>query len=266
MEQIHYCQLEPHFHLIDAYYQQFSFQRHYHLDFHIGLVTQGAQVFRYRGQAYMAQAGEIILMPPDELHDGESVQQQGYQVKVFALSPGYLAELAGLPAQPESVFFDQLVVKDSAVFSDLVRLHLCLNQHPLSSLVQDGLLLEGFQLLFERYGIQVHEPARRLGRRSLQELKDYFIAHLDQPVRLTHLAQLCHLSPAQLQRHFKATTGMTPYAWFAQLRLEQGMKRLQYGARVADVAQQVGFYDQAHFCKAFKRQYGIAPSFVCRTS
>ena len=33
--------------LIDANYQTFAFQRHYHLDFHIGLITQGEQKFHY---------------------------------------------------------------------------------------------------------------------------------------------------------------------------------------------------------------------------
>ena len=36
--------------LIDANYQKFAFQRHYHLDFHIGLITDGQQKFHYQGR------------------------------------------------------------------------------------------------------------------------------------------------------------------------------------------------------------------------
>ncbi|MCG6508044.1 helix-turn-helix transcriptional regulator, partial [Vibrio parahaemolyticus] len=71
-----------------------------------------------------------------------------------------------------------------------------------------------------------------------------------------------NLTPTQLQRHFKARTGMTPYAWLTRLRLEQGMKLVKAGLPGTDVAHQVGFYDQAHFTKAFKHTYGVSPSAV----
>ncbi len=58
--------------LIQAQYQEFAFQRHYHLDFHIGLITQGQQKFVYKGTSYHAGAGQVVMMPPDELHDGHS--------------------------------------------------------------------------------------------------------------------------------------------------------------------------------------------------
>ncbi|ASP38802.1 AraC family transcriptional regulator [Bacterioplanes sanyensis] len=262
MDQIHYYQPQPDIRLIDANYQTFAFQRHYHLDFHIGLITKGAQTFRYRGHSHTAHAGQLVLMPPDELHDGEAWQQQGYQVNVFAIDPVSLSELADLRSPEQLLHFQQLIVHDASVFAVLQQAHQWLRQTQLSQLAQDCLPLEGFNLLFERYGALARQPVKRLGRQSLAELKSFLMAHLDQPVRLASLANLCDLSTTQLQRHFKATTGMTPYAWFAQLRLEQSMKLLQRGDAVADVAQQVGFYDQAHFCKAFKRQFGVAPSCV----
>ncbi|MEK6212527.1 MAG: AraC family transcriptional regulator, partial [Vibrio fluvialis] len=101
-----------------------------------------------------------------------------------------------------------------------------------------------------------------LGTQSLATLKEYLLANLDQAVRLEQLATLCNLTPTQLQRHFKARTGMTPYAWLTRLRLEQGMKLVKAGLPGTDVAHQVGFYDQAHFTKAFKHTYGVSPSAV----
>ncbi|WP_399495670.1 AraC family ligand binding domain-containing protein, partial [Streptomyces sp. P9(2023)] len=38
--------------LIEADYKKFAFQRHYHLDFHIGLITSGQQKFVYRGSQH----------------------------------------------------------------------------------------------------------------------------------------------------------------------------------------------------------------------
>jgi AraC-like DNA-binding protein len=262
MDHIRYYRPQPDISLIDASYQAFAFQRHYHLDFHIGLITAGVQRFRYRGQSYTAGAGELVLMPPDELHDGEAQLEQGYQVNVFAMEPHWLAQLADMSDPSGLIHFNQLVVKDANVFAFLRQLHRLLRQSQLSQLAQDCLPLEGFHLLFERYAAQASLSPNKLGKQNMAELKAYLLAHLDQPVRLQSLAELCDLTPTQLQRHFKATTGLTPYAWFSQLRLEQGMKHLQAGLSPVEVAHAVGYYDQAHFCKAFKRQYGVPPSQV----
>ncbi|MDW1887560.1 AraC family transcriptional regulator, partial [Vibrio sp. Vb2131] len=133
-----------------------------------------------------------------------------------------------------------------------------------SQLTKDCLPFEGFNQLFDRYGSLARQKVIPLGKPSLNTLKDNLMANLDQSVRLESLSELCQLSPTQFQRHFKAQTGMTPYAWFARLRLEQGMKLLQAGQCGTEVAHQIGFYDQAHFSKAFKQTYGVSPSQVTR--
>ena len=95
MDKVHYYSTPSQdISLIQAQYQEFAFQRHYHLDFHIGLITQGQQKFVYKGTSYHAGAGQVVMMPPDELHDGHSKLESGYQVSVFAVSPQWLGDLA----------------------------------------------------------------------------------------------------------------------------------------------------------------------------
>ncbi len=44
------------------------------------------------------------------------------------------------------------------------------------------------------------------------------------------------------------------------------MKLLKTGTQGTEVAYQVGFYDQAHFSKAFKATFGLSPSLITRFS
>lgn len=250
--------------LIDANYQKFAFQRHYHLDFHIGLITDGEQKFHYQGQSYRAGRGQMVVMPPDELHDGQSLLDSGYQVKVFSIDPYWLSDLADLKRSSDIISFDQLVIEDPQVFAPLTQLHQSLTDSSLSQLAKDCLPYEGFGYLFQRYGTLERRTAIPLGNQSIATLKEYLVEHLDQPVKLEQLSQLCQLSPTQFQRHFKAKVGLTPYAWLSRLRLEHGMKLLKSGLPGTEVAQQVGFYDQAHFSKAFKATYGVSPSHISK--
>ncbi len=248
--------------LIEADYHQFAFDRHYHLDFHIGLMTNGQQKFSHQGSQHHVGRGEMIIMPPDELHDGHSLLDSGYQVRVFSIDPNWFTDNLELSRSSNIISFKQLIIDDLSLFNSLTQLHQKLMCPELSQLALDCLPYEGLSGLVERYGSVKEKIAIPLGKQSLSTLKEYLLANLDQPVRLEQLAQLCNLSPTQFQRHFKARTNMTPYAWLTRLRLEQAMKLVKAGMSGTEVAMQIGFYDQAHFTKAFKHCYGISPSAV----
>ncbi|MCG3767059.1 AraC family transcriptional regulator [Vibrio cincinnatiensis] len=263
MDKVHYYST-PHqaISLIEADYKKFAFRRHYHLDFHIGLITGGQQKFAHRGEQHLVGPGEVVIMPPDELHDGRSLLDSGYQVRVFSVTPEWFSEYFELSSPENIIRFKHLIVSDSAIFSQLNHFHKVLTQTHLSQLAKDCLPYEGFNSLLSRYGVHKPQPMIPLGKQTIETLKAFLLAHLDQPIRLEQLAQLCQLSPTQFQRHFKAQMGITPYAWFSRLRLEQAMKLLQRGMCGTEVALQVGFYDQAHFTKAFKLTYGVSPSAI----
>ena len=53
----------PDINLINAEYKNFSFKRHFHLDYHFGLLTQGEQKFYYQGNKYNTGPGQLQIMP-----------------------------------------------------------------------------------------------------------------------------------------------------------------------------------------------------------
>ncbi len=248
--------------LIEADYRKFAFNRHYHLDFHIGLITSGVQRFCHKGTHHNVGHGELVIMQPDEVHDGHSLRDSGYQVRVFSIQPDWFADNLEMKRSSNPISFDSLIVSDKDLFLSLTQLHHKLMQTDLSQLAKDCLPYEGLSKLVQRYSYTKEKMATPLGSQSLGTIKEYMLANIDQPVHLKQLAKLCDLTPITLLRNFKARTGMTPYAWLFRLRLEQGMKLMKVGLSGTEVAQRVGFYDQAHFTKAFKHAYGIPPSAV----
>lgn len=167
--------------LIEANYQKFAFQRHYHLDFHIGLITHGQQKFHYQGQSHNVGTGQIVIMPPDELHDGRSMLDSGYQVRVFSVEPEWFSELAELKQNNAQIQFNQLIVSDSRIFNPLAQLHSALADNQLSQLAKDCLPYEGFEQLFTHYGALEKKPIVPLGNQSVSTLKDYLMENLAQP-------------------------------------------------------------------------------------
>jgi AraC family transcriptional regulator len=92
----------------------------------------------------------------------------------------------------------------------------------------------------------------------LKQLKDYIIAHIDEPIEVATLAAIAALSPFHFSRVFKGTVGLTPHRYIVQLRLQKAIELLRAaGSTLAEAAARSGFADQSHLSRWVRRAYGI---------
>jgi len=83
--------------------------------------------------------------------------------------------------------------------------------------------------------------------------------------RSNELARHCSVSLRQLERYFANRLGISPRDWLDQHRMLEAAERLQKGDYVKTVAGDLYFKDAPHFCRWFKRHFGLSPlSFVAR--
>ncbi|GAB3481913.1 helix-turn-helix domain-containing protein [Marinomonas epiphytica] len=260
MDTIHHRKTpEPKINLIDGHYRTFNFSRHYHLDYHFGLFIDGKQSFNAQGTKHKAGKGDIVIMPPDVLHDGRSLEEEGYKSCVFSVEPSWLTE-QDFADKSIGIHFTTEIIHDKHLFNKLFYSYQLLSKSELSQLEKDCLPYETFAAIIQRYSKKPISDEFKLGDKNIRQLREFLIAHLSEPITLRELADLCGLSTSQFQRHFKNKMGITPYAWLSRLRLEQSLYLIKACIPCVEVALQVGFFDQAHFSKAFKRAFGIPPS------
>lgn len=89
--------------------------------------------------------------------------------------------------------------------------------------------------------------------------KELIDAMLVEGVRLTELAQMCGLRTSQFAHAFRRSTGISPYQWLIQRRIERVKEHILRGAPLVDVALACGFADQSHLVRVFKRLVGATP-------
>lgn len=78
---------------------------------------------------------------------------------------------------------------------------------------------------------------------------------------LDDLARAAHLERSYFCRLFRDAVGLTPMAYLKQVRLRVAESLLRESRRpVSQIALAVGFYDSAHFSRAFSARYGMPPS------
>jgi len=100
-----------------------------------------------------------------------------------------------------------------------------------------------------------------------QQLVDWLLAHLDQPITLTELEQRSSYSRRALQYAFKQRFGCGPMQWLRQQRLAKSRALLEQSGSsggLAQVAQTCGYLSQGSFSRDFLARYGERPSQVQR--
>ena len=66
--------------------------------------------------------------------------------------------------------------------------------------------------------------------------------------------------PNYFHKIFKQTFKVTPTNYIILLRMNSALQLLKdNGVTIKEIAFELGFTDNAHFCKTFKKYYGITP-------
>ncbi|MBK7473215.1 MAG: HAD-IA family hydrolase [Betaproteobacteria bacterium] len=84
-------------------------------------------------------------------------------------------------------------------------------------------------------------------------------AHLGRPLPLAGLAALAGLSVWRFATVFRQRVGVPPHRYIRVQRVRRAQALLRAGMPAATVASEVGFYDQSHLARCFKRYCSMTP-------
>jgi len=117
--------------------------------------------------------------------------------------------------------------------------------------------------LLREYGAAVLEPKRQYGglpRAKLVRALEYIQDQLDADLTVSGIAQAVDLSPYHFTRLFKESTGQSPHQYVVDARVRKAKELLTTGKfTISEAAHHVGFVDQSHLTRHFKRVFGLPP-------
>ncbi|WP_296746577.1 AraC family transcriptional regulator [Mesorhizobium sp.] len=118
-----------------------------------------------------------------------------------------------------------------------------------------------FRLLQGPQGAKLRELARADGRLSqIRRATAWIRRHYNEPIDVTELARLAHMSNAAFHRHFKAATAMSPIQYQKQVRLLEARHLLiAEPGNAARVAFTVGYESASQFSREYARHFGLPP-------
>jgi AraC family transcriptional regulator len=117
--------------------------------------------------------------------------------------------------------------------------------------------------LLREFGTAVLRPKRPYGglpREKLVRAVEYIQDQLDTDLTVSEIAQAVGMSADHFTRLFKESTGQSPYRYVVEARVRKAKELLTTGKfTISEAAHHVGFVDQSHLTRHFKRVFGLPP-------
>jgi AraC-like DNA-binding protein len=254
--------------LLKATYITHTFAPHIHEGYAIGVIDRGAERFLYRRSNHLAPQGGIVVIHPGEMHTGSAATEYGWTYRMLYPESSLLQRAASdITGRERGIpFFPSAVIDDPALATLLSRLHTTLEYSP-STLERESRLLWTFAQLILRHAENrpILRPASA-ERATVQKARTYLEEHYSENVSLEELAAFVNLSPFHLLRVFRDTVGLPPHNYLTQVRITEAKHLLLASISPAQVALAVGFTDQSHLTKHFKRIVGVTPGQYARST
>ncbi|HEY3379593.1 MAG TPA: AraC family transcriptional regulator [Armatimonadota bacterium] len=259
-----------------------GFPAHSHQYVEIFIALTGSSDHLIAHQRYRINTGDVYVLQGDIVHGFEHATPDFSICNVLIREdvaclfteqlrtlPGYQALFLLEPAHRRwQEFPSRLRLGGPQVQEVLTLLHrlkdeLTHRQQGTTAMVQ-AVLLQLIIVLCRRYASLEDDETANLLR--LSEAVIYLEAHIRQPIRVSELARIAHISERHFLRLFRKIYQLPPMARILQLRIQHACALLRTGTvNVTDAAYASGFQDSNYFSRQFRRLVGCSPrEYRCR--
>jgi AraC family transcriptional regulator len=243
------------------------FKRHV-IVIHIGHSVTGECKKEGRFQRFFKAKGSVSLFPSHQpFFQRLKVERTVFASVLFlALDPAFISRTAeGLELDSDRI---ELVEQRRSTDPTLYHIAMALRAGIQSGDALDRMYGEALSTalaahLLREYGAAVLEPKRHYGglpRAKLVRAVEYIQDQLDADLTVSGIAQAVSMSRCCFTRLFKESTGQTPHQYVVEARVRKAKELLTTGKfTISEVAHHVGFVDQSHLTRHFKRLFGLPP-------
>jgi AraC-like DNA-binding protein len=226
-------------------------QREFHI---VAMILRGAIFVKYRERNYALSEGDSIFIPAGEIHAFHTSENQTALVNFHYIDTveAYLVSQGEMCPEIDTLLRTKLTSQNWApeLLSDL--------EQPLDNNHYKQWL--GSFLIALNDHIGKREALEELDFDSFVKAKTYIQNNLEEPFCLDDISERFNINRWQLSRKFKPLFGVTLFQHIHASKMVKAKELLSQNNSIIGVAHDLGYSDQSHFTRFFKRFVGISPN------
>lgn len=245
--------------VLHATFPSHAYPMHTHDTWTVLLVDAGGVRYDLDHRQHQTETSRVVLLPPHVAHDGRAAGNHGFRKRVLYL------DAAQVDIRRMGRAVDQPDWTDPALRTAVDRVHRAV-QRPGDELEAEGWLAIATARLGRHVAGADPAPAQSRAPTLARRLQDLLDDHVVDGISLATASAALGARPSHLVRAFGREMGISPHRYLVGRRLDLARRLLLTGKQPNVVAAEVGFYDQAHLTRHFKRTLGVTPAAYARSA
>ncbi|MBQ8798014.1 MAG: helix-turn-helix transcriptional regulator [Lachnospiraceae bacterium] len=213
--------------------------------------------------------GSLVILNSNEMHRVQSIDQSPYERIVINIKRDYMEALSPCDFSLEDCFYtrplgtENLRVLSPDALQEFLTLYKGLESSATPNCFGRTIIQNAYASLLLLFLNRQYQTGPSSYKNTMPAYitgtMQYIDSHLNEPIRLSVLANNFHISESYLSAQFKHHTGLTLRAYLLDRKISCAKQLLQEGVSVTDACYCSGFNDYANFIRSFKNATGVSP-------
>lgn len=226
--------------------------------YELELFPEGSGISHVDGKQYPVKQGMLLVAKPGQRRFSQ-LPVKCYYIRLFNIE---CEEAQIVKSLPTVTYFD---AEDfDRLCSDFLRLGACyINSMDkmLCDLKVNSLFYDILYRVQKLHIPGILFPTRHEDKQIVLKAKEYIDENFNGSCSLSEIAGHIHISPNYLHTLFTEQTGITPFSYVTEKRVELAKRMILAGNNtLLEIALETGFSSQSHFNKIFKKKTGYTPA------
>ncbi|MVX66986.1 helix-turn-helix domain-containing protein [Clostridium chromiireducens] len=235
--------------VLSASFADFKYKKHSHKEYAMGVTLRGIQQYNLNGSLQLSYQNGVMLFNPEQPHDGMAHDETGLDYVMLYIDPTLFLEIT---ERKDIVRFTSPIVYNYRLEQQILSLSNAILREKDGALCSE--LLLSLADSFTQTDLCISYKKENA---IIIKAKDMIHYNLENVLRLDDISTELGMSKFQFIRLFKANTGISPYQYFLNCKVELAKRLIEKNRDVYSAVAECGFVDLAHLNKHFKSIYGI---------
>ncbi len=235
------------------------YDSHSHDEVSFGIINCGSAKYRNQRNQHLIGQGDVVTINPGDVHSCNPDKGKWSYSMLFvdALKLGDVQREIRVHTQ-DYLSFNNDLEKSPLIQQRYLALYDTLSTGT-DSLNSESLMFDFVEVILGANDVDGYRTPN--AQENVARVRDKLLDEMHASHSLEDLAHEAGLSQYKLLRTFKKHYGLPPHAYLLDEKIKRSKLMLKNGSKVIDVANELGFSDQAHFQRHFKKKLAVTPKY-----